>query len=528
MPWLIAGLSDAEPASRAAAVAIGRIGMKKKEAVDHPEIMDSLVASLGIGQLERRRAAAFALARIGPTAWSDSVKARVEHLAEFDFDPLVRSRLVRALLAQAEGQAVVPVMEHAVKDADNAVRIASCRGLKQLLPDRAFKLGLQLLNDPDWSVQVAAAEALLELEDPRFNGPLLTLRLSPDPSLQSIAGARQALVFGHEHEPDWPEAFLAGWLSKVVYTEEDDGSHHRPFVFFATRSEHQSLRTVATGRLLENEAGPTWGVQLLKGKDPVVQAVGISLLGKRPTRKHLLAVTDLLSPEADFDIWSATFDLLEDALKESPRARFPRALVKALSGAAHRPHLNQRLGELYHRLGEPPPPPLGIGRKRPSLSEIQRIQVARLLTDAGELRIQLRPDLAPGTVWNFTQLAESDYFDGLVFHRVVPDFVIQAGCPRGDGWGGPGWAIPDELNWLPYGTGTLGMALSGPDTGGSQWFITHSDQPHLEGDYTVFGQLIGDDRVVQRIRKGSVIQDVVIERIGGKPLQETDTTAPTE
>jgi cyclophilin family peptidyl-prolyl cis-trans isomerase/HEAT repeat protein len=513
MPWLMEGLGEAEPASRAAAVAIGRIGMKRKEAVDHPEIIASLVWALGIGQIDRRRAAAFALARIGPTAWRAEVKARVEALAEFDFDPLVRSRLVRALLSQAEGQAVVPIMDHAVKDRDSGVRIAACRGLAKLPPDRAFKLGTQLLKDTDWSVQIAAGEALVGLDDPRFNDPLLALRLSDNPSLQSIAGARQAMVFGHATESDWPVAFLAGWLSKVNYPEESDGAHNRPFVYFSTRSEHQSIRTVAAGRLLEKEVGAKWGVQLLKATDPVIQAAGISLLGKHPSRKHLLLVADLLSPDADFEIGSATMDLMEDALKETPRMRFPKALVKALAQAAHRPHLNQRLGALLHRLGEPAPPPLTVGPRLPPLAEIERIQVARILTEAGEIRIQLRPDLAPGTVWNFTYLAESDYFDGLPFHRVVPDFVIQTGCPRGDGWGGPGWAIPDELNWLPYGVGTLGMALSGPDTGGSQWFITHSDQPHLEGDYTVFGQLIGDPRVIHQIRKGSLIRDVLIERI---------------
>ena len=127
--------------------------------------------------------------------------------------------------------------------------------------------------------------------------------------------------------------------------------------------------------------------------------------------------------------------------------------------------------------------------------------------------MKLRPDIAPATVWNFVRLAESNYFDNLAFHRVVPDFVIQDGCPRGDGWGGPTWTIPDELSALPYKKGTLGMALSGPDTGGSQWFITLSDQPHLEGKYSAFGELIGDDRVAQRIQIGTVIQDVLIEKL---------------
>jgi cyclophilin family peptidyl-prolyl cis-trans isomerase len=149
----------------------------------------------------------------------------------------------------------------------------------------------------------------------------------------------------------------------------------------------------------------------------------------------------------------------------------------------------------------------------PPLTEIARLQSARILTDAGEIRVALRPDIAPLTVWNFARLAEQDFFDGEPFHRVVPDFVIQDGCPRGDGWGDPGYAIPDELSWLPYDEGALGMALSGPDTGGSQWFLTLSPQPHLEAKYTAFGSLSLESAGPRRVRAGTVIQDVIIERV---------------
>jgi cyclophilin family peptidyl-prolyl cis-trans isomerase/HEAT repeat protein len=528
VPWLLEGLTETAPVARAAAVALGRIGMAKKEAVDHRQIIDELVYALGIGQIDRRRGAAFALARIGPTAWSEDALARVQHLAQYDFDPLLRSRLVRALLAEGEGQEIVPVMKSASTDIHSAVRIAATRGLQKLPPDRALKTGTQLLEDPEWAVRLATAEALVELEDRRLNPLLLALKDSPDPALQRIGGARHAVVYGMDHDRDWPVNVFAGWLSKVEYTVESDGAHNRPYVYFATRSDEQLIRTVAAGRLIQNEAGPEWGAQLLKAEDPVIQAVGISLLGKRPSRKHLEDMAALLKPQADHDIWTAAFDLLNEALDERPRLRLPKGLLTALKSAITRPHLARRLGQLLDRLGEPPPPPLGLGPALPSLVEIERIQVARIMTDAGELRVRLRPDLAPGTVWNFAQLAEADYFDGFLFHRVVPDFVIQDGCPRGDGWGGPGWSIPDELSWLPYEAGTLGMALSGPDTGGSQWFITLSDQPHLEGKYTVFGKLTADSRVAHAVRLGTVIQDVIIERLIPTASREEGGPTPTE
>ena len=99
----------------------------------------------------------------------------------------------------------------------------------------------------------------------------------------------------------------------------------------------------------------------------------------------------------------------------------------------------------------------------------------------------------------FARLARSGYFNGLAFHRVVPNFVIQDGDPRGDGWGGPGYAIPCEYNEQPYKTGTVGMALSGKDTGGSQWFVTLAPQPRLEGRYTVFGDVVSGMDLVERI-----------------------------
>ena len=113
---------------------------------------------------------------------------------------------------------------------------------------------------------------------------------------------------------------------------------------------------------------------------------------------------------------------------------------------------------------------------------------ALVSTDKGAFTIELLPAEAPLTVDNFVQLARRNYFNNVSFHRVVPNFVVQGGDPRGDGNGGPGYQIRCEINAVPYGRGAVGMALSGKDTGGSQWFVTHAPQPHLDGGYTVFGR----------------------------------------
>ena len=130
-------------------------------------------------------------------------------------------------------------------------------------------------------------------------------------------------------------------------------------------------------------------------------------------------------------------------------------------------------------------------------------------TSEGTFKVKLYDDKAPNTVANFIALASRGYFDGLTFHRVVPGFVTQDGCPRGDGWGGPGYAIRCEYNDEHYEAGMVGMALSGKDTGGSQYFITHTPQPHLDGKYTIFG------RVVSGL---SVLEDILV----GEPITKVD------
>jgi cyclophilin family peptidyl-prolyl cis-trans isomerase len=127
----------------------------------------------------------------------------------------------------------------------------------------------------------------------------------------------------------------------------------------------------------------------------------------------------------------------------------------------------------------------------------------------GVLEIELLGPEAPLTVANFLRLVDRRFFDGNRWHRVVPNFVVQDGDPRGDGFGGPGGAIRDEINRIRYGVKPmLGMALSGPDTGSSQWFINLGPQPHLDGTYTVFGRVTGNPGALTRIIQGDLIRTV--------------------
>lgn len=204
-------------------------------------------------------------------------------------------------------------------------------------------------------------------------------------------------------------------------------------------------------------------------------------------------------------------DRLRDrnAWSEIPAIEFSRVVAAAESDGGHvrqyDPNGKTKLGQVldtdadYQR---------ALARKNGKVRAV-------LTTTKGVFSIDLLPEDAPLTVDNFIKLARSNYFNGVAVHRVVPNFVMQDGDPRGDGNGGPGWSIRCEINIVPFERGAVGMALSGKDTGGSQWFIDHSPQPHLDGGYTVFGKVNETGmKIVDKIVRGDKILSVRIIESG--------------
>ncbi len=161
-----------------------------------------------------------------------------------------------------------------------------------------------------------------------------------------------------------------------------------------------------------------------------------------------------------------------------------------------------------------PNPEYRTGRTRADYAalaaEARKKWQAQVDTAHGSFTIRLAGDVAPETVTNFVSLARKRFFDGVTIHRVVPNFVLQDGDPTGTGNGGPGYEIRDELNPIAYGRGSVGMALAGPDTGGSQWFVTHAPEPHLNGLYTLFGGVVAGQDVVERTEQGEKIIRVTV------------------
>jgi peptidyl-prolyl cis-trans isomerase B (cyclophilin B) len=146
--------------------------------------------------------------------------------------------------------------------------------------------------------------------------------------------------------------------------------------------------------------------------------------------------------------------------------------------------------------------------------DVDKTYVVKIETVRGAMVLELYPEYAPKTVNNFVFLTEEGYFDGVVFHRVIPDFVIQGGDPTGSGRGGPGYRFEDEVgpdNPLRHEVGVISMANAGPGTNGSQFFITLGQQPHLDGKHTVFGKVIEGTDVPAKVKQGDKMIKVVSE-----------------
>ncbi|HEV7682419.1 MAG TPA: peptidylprolyl isomerase [Pyrinomonadaceae bacterium] len=255
----------------------------------------------------------------------------------------------------------------------------------------------------------------------------------------------------------------------------------------------------------------------LRETDVVVRATAAGLLGDlAPDETNTRALVAALPVAlADAQLNDAALAIL-DSLGKQKSAKANDAIKTALNSADH---LIRRkavavlkengAGDFSSRIGTVQTRNTSLDYER-ALARIGKRFNAVVTTTRGSFTIELLPGDAPLNVDNFIQLATRGYFGGITIHRVVPNFVIQDGDPRGDGNGGPGYQIRCEINEVPYNRGAVGMALSGKDTGGSQWFVTHSPQPHLEGGYTVFGNVVSGMDVVDNIARGDVIRSISI------------------
>jgi cyclophilin family peptidyl-prolyl cis-trans isomerase/HEAT repeat protein len=333
------------------------------------------------------------------------------------------------------------------------------------------------IHDPDWRIRVAAAEALGEV--PTEHSLLLMESMAADES------------------PQVASTVLTGLAS---YPQRHAVEVIRPFLKSGDPAIVTNAATAA-GERYDNDAVP-----------PLIEAYGrlVAPVDAEPMGAILDALGSILSATPEND----PIGELTDGQRQQATALLESALhddTPAVSAAAARA-LTKVRGETVSPLTLPTEVPESLDLDLAlALASREGPVRARVETNRGTVVLELLGREAPGTVANFVTLARNGFYNGLTFHRVVPDFVVQGGDPRGDGWGGPGYTIRCEYNQLPYTRGMVGMALSGKDTGGSQFFITQSAQPHLNGRYTVFGRVSEGMDVVDTIQIGDVINAITIE-----------------
>jgi cyclophilin family peptidyl-prolyl cis-trans isomerase len=445
---------------------------------------------------------------------------------------------VRALIrSYAEASRLDPgtiggMLMKAADDPDPGVRINALRSLgtyhdSTLVPGVALRV-----DDPVANVRVQAVSTLGELGGSSATAALLraltgkgsfALRREALLGLARGDSARFARAAGTwQSSKDWRDRAtaaegwaLAGAAGSPWFTSDRDG------------------RVVAAGLQGWSTAvqGPDRGLidagrRLLTHEDAAVRSVAADIVGRAGDPGDLAALTVMYGRTARDSFPDAAISALNAVAAIGRSGSAAQARVdREFLGSVPRPvnYLLRRWAEANWpeaaaRWG--PAHPIATGRSLQDYRDLVRRfivapdSVARphvfIETDQrGVLDVQLFGPEAPLTVANFLRLVDRRFFDGNRWHRVVPNFVVQDGDPRGDGFGSPGGAIRDEINRMRYdGKPMLGMALSGPDTGLSQWFITLSPQPHLDGTYTVFGRVVGNVGPLTRITQGDMIRTV--------------------
>jgi len=384
--------------------------------------------------------------------------------------------------------------------------------LARITPPRYLE---SLIDDPektfgaDWHTSAAAFQGLGEIANLEASAEndkvksatrvllvqLISAWLSSDEKTKSLDNAKMAV-------PALLRAFAA-------FKSDNTSGIFRPIL----EDEPDLFIRAAVAEILGSQPASKENIDALR------KAFDYSYLNDKNSDDATLAIMDALYKldkkeasatlltalsSSNFLVRKKAFELLSDKDLQKENPGIPALLENALAKKKNRVlsfTSGSRLGIVnstnadYTR---------AVSRKNGSVKAV-------LTTEKGAFTIDLAPEDAPLTVDNFIKLARAGYFNGLAVHRVVPNFVMQDGDPRGDGSGGPGWSIRCEINMLEYSRGAVGMALSGKDTGGSQWFVTHSPQPHLDGGYTVFGRVNESDmKIVDSIVRGDKILSVKI------------------
>jgi cyclophilin family peptidyl-prolyl cis-trans isomerase/HEAT repeat protein len=448
--------------------------------------------------------------------------------------PTVREAAARSLtrrFADSTGlthRQVLAELERALDDEQAGVRINALLSAASFRDSMIAERAAALLKDSDRMVRVAAASALAGI------GGSLAIKALSDALADKDAPwpvRRNALIGLATLDTAGFTGRAAPWLSSSSVFDriaglEALGTYRGGSANdFESQLRHPDPRVRAAAIDAWRQSSPTEpglmaaASSAARDTATIVRIAALNVMTRSPSDEGLGHVAKAWANGSD--------DLKESALGILIRwSRTDPALLTKLNGAEFRAILQRPASHalyaqavrgwpaLAQRWG--PPLPIETGRTIADYREIARLfalatvnpRIKLETEERGTIEVELLAREAPLTVANMLRLVDRRYFDNSRWHRVVPNFVIQDGDPSGTGSGGPGWSIRDEINRRRYLQPMLGMALSGPDTGGSQWFINLSPQPHLDGIYTIFGRVVGSYSPVRRVLQGDVIRSI--------------------
>ncbi|HTO72620.1 MAG TPA: peptidylprolyl isomerase [Gemmatimonadales bacterium] len=487
--------ADDDGARAAAYYAIGRLGQFE----DAPQMLAGLHDA---NKFVRTASARTLISRYADSASLDrATTARQLGQVASDEDPGVRIQALRSI-GTYRGVSVASMLAPQLADAVPNVCVAAAQAMGAAGDTAGVRPLAALLDGKGtFAIRRAALVALARLSTAEFRNRAAAWSASSDWRERAAA----AEGWGQS------QPFDTAQLIKVLADKD-------PRVVAAALGAWSDAVTGSDPALLAASR------RLVTSQDPVIRSVATDVIGRVADAADVPALTRAWAAAAHDSIPDAAISVLGamQAIAGAGESGHHAALAGFVEttprptdyllrrwAAEHWPELADHWG------------PAGPVEVRRSLQDYRELALKFLAvagtdqmphvfieTPKGKIELELLGPQAPLTVSNFLRLVDRHYFDNQRWHRVVPDFVAQAGDPRGDGWGGPGWAIRDEINPVRYGAFTVGMALSGPDTGGSQWFITLSPAPHLDGIYTVFGRVYAGQGILLRLAQGDLITSI--------------------
>lgn len=497
---LVDRLRDRAPVARAATLALGRMGRRKlegvsaavpalAEALDRPDVVSG---------------AAFALFRVGMGSASSQAVSAALRCASGAAEPEARAWCTRAVWPRLGPSERATRFVEGVTDPARLVRVAALDAVDTGDVDVDLVAPWRTSREPQ--IAAAALAALGRLDEAQAREVLADVAMSStDP--WRVAAALTALGRPDRVRAADP-AVDAVVRAALVQLETDTSA----LVRIAVDDLDSRVRVAAAAALADRPSvGWNTGIALLASSDLVVREVAMTLVGERggpEAARALLPAVQVESARGYGEALHQGVVALAALCTRHVRALDPRrdtAVRDIVANGLRAPTARTRAAAaaLATALGLP------ANMEAPTAPVDLPLQAAVWVrTTRGDFAVELDAHTAPLAVGRFLGLVAEDALDGDVFHRVVPGFVVQTGCPRGDGWGGVEPTLPDEPSLLPFDVGAVGIARSDLDSGSSQWFVTLSDQPHLVGDYTRIGRVVSGMHVVERIGQGDRVLDV--------------------